>query len=120
MINLLVLVLNDISKGEEVLERWEAGGVKGVTIFESMGLSHLREHAMRDDVPLMPSLQSLLEAGLINHRTLFAVIDDDATLERAIAEAQAVVGDFDEPHTGIMFVVPVARAWGMRRHSRPA
>ena len=35
-------------------------------------------------------------------------------LNRAIADAEAIVEDFDAPDTGIMFVVPVTRAWGLR------
>jgi len=43
------------------------------------------------------------------------VLDDDFDLDGLIkATEQAVGGDFDAPDTGILFVVPVTRALGMR------
>lgn len=115
MINLLVLVTPDEAKGEEILERWRVAGVRGATILASAGQGHPDERGARDDVPLFPSLRALFASGEVSHRTYFALIDDDAVLERAVAGAQAVVGDFDAPDSGIMFVSPVSRAWGLGR-----
>ena len=117
MLHLLVAVLREEEKTQAVIERWQAGGIKGVTILASAGLGHSEDQLARDDVPLLPSLRTLFASSEISHRTLFSLIDDDAALERAIAAAIEVVGDFDVPDTGIMFVVPVTRAWGLRRHA---
>jgi hypothetical protein len=46
-----------------------------------------------------------------------AVIDDEAVLEHAIQVAEEVVGDFNLPNTGILFVVPVSRALGLHRRA---
>ncbi|MBI5878810.1 MAG: hypothetical protein HZB53_14260 [Chloroflexi bacterium] len=115
MINLLILVVPDDAKGEEIRERWRASGVKGVTILASAGMGHQEGKGARDDVPLLPSIRSLFAPDEVTHRTFFSVIDDDATLARALADAESVVGDFDAPDSGIMFVVPVSRAWGLHR-----
>ena len=73
-----------------------------------------REETGRDDLPLIISLRTVLSSEESHNRTLFTVIDDDALLERAIQSAQEIVGDFNKSHTGIMFVVPVSRAWGIQ------
>jgi hypothetical protein len=65
----------------------------------------------------MPSLQSLFAGTEERHRTLLAVIDDEAVLEHAIQVAEEVVGDFNLPNTGILFVVPVSRALGLHRRA---
>lgn len=115
MIHMLVVVMDDDAKGEAIIEGWKQAGVKGITLIDTAGMGRIHERAIRDDMPLMPSLKSLLSTELVEHRTFFAIIDDDETLEKAIAAAHTVVGNFDNPHTGIMFQLPVARAWGLRR-----
>ena len=63
----------------------------------------------------MPSLRSLAAGDEMHNRTLFAVVEDDAVLERAVTAAEKVIGDFDQPDNGILFVVPVARVLGVRK-----
>jgi hypothetical protein len=44
---------------------------------------------------------------------LFAVIDDLAVAETAVARTEAVIGSLNTPNTGIVFAVPVAQTWGI-------
>ncbi len=123
MANLLVLVLDELEKFPAILDAWEQAGIPGITVLDSVGSRHLQERARRDDVPLMPSLRALFARDEAHNRTLFTVIEDDAVLERAITAAQNVVGDFMQPHTGILFVMPVSRTWGVpkaKRRRKPA
>ena len=114
MANLLVFVLDCIEQCPNVLDAWEEVGVTGVTIVESTGLARVR-NAIRDDIPLMPSLRDLLADKEEHHRTLFSVVEDDEILERAIAATQKVVGDLSNENTGILFVVPVTRVLGLKK-----
>jgi hypothetical protein len=118
MASLLVLVLDELEKFPAVVAAWQEAGVPGVTVFDSVGSRRLQEYAKRDDVPLMPSLRSLFAGEEDHNRTLFAVIEDDAVLERAIVAAQNIVGDFMQAHTGILFVLPVSRTWGVPKAKR--
>jgi len=113
---MIVVVMSDVQRCEDVLDAWQKFGVTGVTILESLGAHKVQQaRAMRDDLPLIPSLRHLLEGEEYHHRTAFVVLDDDFDLDGLIeATEQAVGGDFDAPDTGILFVVPVARALGMR------
>jgi hypothetical protein len=116
MPNAVFIVMSSLDKCHDVLDAWEELGVTGVTILESIGLRKVQEiRARRDDLPLFPSLRHLLEDEEYHHRTAFVVLDDDFDLEGLIrVTEQAVGGDFDAPDTGILFVVPVTRALGMR------
>lgn len=118
MANMLVLVLDQVEKFPEIMQVWQEVGVPGVTVFESAGSRKFLDHTSRDDVPLIPSLRSLLEGEESHNRTLFTVLEDDAVLEQVIAATQKIVGDFMQPHTGIMFVVPVARTFGVPKAKR--
>ena len=117
--NLLVLVIDDPEKEPEILDAWEQAGVPGVTVLDTNGSRRISSG--RDDLPLLVSLRTVLEGEESNNRTLFSVIDDDAVLERAIQSAQAIIGDFHARHSGVMFVMPISRAWGIlkvRPHAR--
>ncbi len=116
MPNLLVLVLDDPGRCPDVLDAWEGAGVTGVTILESTGQARMRR-AIRDDLPLMPSLRDLLAGTELHHRTLFSVVADEEILERAIAATERTIGDLNTHHTGVLFVVPVTRVLGLTRQS---
>ena len=112
MYALLVLVLDNTELLRDVLQAWEDAGVPGATVLESTGLRRVTDMFGRDDLPLLPSLREITEKEHAAHRTIFSVIDDDAIVERAIAATERVTGDLSQPHTGILFVVPVVRVVG--------
>lgn len=114
MAHLVIFVLDNLEQGPAVLEAWEEAGAPGVTILESTGLRRLRG-AMRDDLPLLPSLRDLLASQELRHRTLLTVVPDEAMVERIIAATEQVVGDFSLHHTGLLFVVPVTRVLGLEK-----
>ncbi|HXV98714.1 MAG TPA: hypothetical protein VEC93_09850 [Anaerolineae bacterium] len=116
MPELVVLVLNDADKTDEVLAAWLAVGVPGATILDSAGLGHrLGKSGFRDDLPLFPSLEDILGAREEQHRTLFAIVPDEFDLEALVTATEKITRPLDEPDTGILFVVPVTRAWGLHR-----
>lgn len=117
MAYVVVLVLDNLELCPAVLDAWEEAGVGGVTILESSGLGRLRG-TFSDDLPLMPSLRDLFATREFQHRTLFTVVEDDATLERVIAATERVVGDLNEPRTGLLFAMPVSRALGLHKRTR--
>jgi nitrogen regulatory protein P-II 1 len=113
MAELVVLVLNDPEKTDEVLEAWVRAGVSGATILNSTGLTHhMPYYGARDDLPLIPSLSSLLRSQEKAHRTLFVLVPDDFNVDALIAATEKAIGRLEEPHTGILFVLPVSRVVG--------
>jgi len=118
MYSLLVLVLDDAALLRDVLQAWEDAGAPGATVLESTGLRRVTDFFGRDDLPILPSLRELSEKESTMHRTIFTVLDADALIDKIIAATERVVGDLTQPHTGIMFVVPVARVIGGRMSQR--
>lgn len=113
---LVVFVVDDIDHCPDVLDAWEAAGVPGVTVLSSTGLGRIRRAGLRDDMPLMPSLHDLFASEEVNHRTLLSVVDSQEMVDKMIAAAEQVVGSLEDPHTGFLFVVPVAQVYGMGKH----
>lgn len=113
--HLVVCVLSAIDKCPDVLDAWEATGVAGITILESTGMGQLRrDRIMRDDLPLMPSLMNLFRGREVRHRTFFSLVQDEEMVDRLVAATEAVIGNLTQPDNGIMFVLPVSRAYGLR------
>ncbi len=108
---LLVMVLDDTARLNEVLRAWEDGGARGVTILESTGLARtLERHEAR---AAYAGFSQVFGGGRQGHNTLFAVINDINVAEAVAARVTALLGDLNQPNTGILFVVPVLSAWGL-------
>ncbi len=117
MPKLVVAIVTEMHVCHDVIRVWEEAGVPGATILDSMGMRHLQQRqAHRDDLPLMPSLRTLLEQEEFNHRTVFSLVPDDFDVDDLIRRTEALVGDFEAPHTGLLFVVPVLTVRGLRHH----
>jgi len=114
---LILFVLDDTKCLEDVLQAWEECGVNGITILPSTGLAKLRQRksALRENLPLMPSLQDIIRHAEQMNRTLFTIVEDDKMVDAIVHATQAVVGDLNEPNTGVMAIIPLAQAYGLHR-----
>lgn len=115
MTYLVVLVLDDPDLCNQVLHAWEDSGVGGITILESTGVNRIRRAGLRDDIPLMPSLADLFKSGETHHRTLFSVVDSAEQTERLRVATESVVGDLNQPNTGLLFIVPLYKVYGLNK-----
>jgi len=108
---LLVMVLDDAQRLDDVLRAWMQAGVPGITILESTGIHRvLTRHRAQ---PAYMGFGQMFGSGRVGHNTLLAVIDAMETAEAAVAATEEVVGTLDRPDTGLVFVVPIARTWGV-------
>lgn len=118
MPTMVILVLDNIDRLEDVLTAWWQAGVPGITILESSGAGrHLARLGVRDDLPLLPSLSRLLGHREVHHRTLFTVAPDGFAIEALFDATEAVLGPLEQPDSGIMFALPVLHARGLQRVS---
>ncbi len=108
---MLIMVLDDSTRLNEVLQAWVDSGVKGVTIVESTGVNRVLPRPTAG--PMFAGFSQIFGSGRVGHNTLFAVIDELETAETAVAATEAILGDLTQPHSGIIFAVPVAKTWGM-------
>ncbi len=119
MSKLIVVIVTDMQVCHDVIHVWEELGVPGATILDSVGMRNLKQRqAHRDDLPLIPSLRTMLEQEEFNHRTIFSVVPDEFDVDQLIHRTEELVGDFEDPHTGLIFVVPVLQVRGLRPHDR--
>jgi nitrogen regulatory protein PII len=114
MYHMVLLILDNVDQCFPVLDAWEALEVGGITILESTGLGRVRKSGMRDDLPLMPSLSNLLKGREERHRTIFTVVESEEKVDELIEAAQGIVGDLNNAHNGVLFVLPVSRVVGLK------
>jgi nitrogen regulatory protein PII len=113
--NMILFVLHDPEKLDALLSAWERAGVSGATVLYSTGLGRIRQdQSLRDDLPLMPSLESFYPKPEALSRTLFTIVDEDALVEKVIAATEEVIGDLTRPDRGLLAVLPVAQIRGLR------
>lgn len=107
---MLIMVLDDSEHLNSVLQAWMDAGVTGVTILESTGVNRIlpRGHAGS----MFAGFSSIFGSGRVGHNTLFAVIESMELAETAVKATEPVVGNLNDPHTGVVFVLPVAKTWG--------
>jgi hypothetical protein len=114
MAEVVVLVLDNPDNISDVLNAWLQVGVPGVTMLDSAGLGHtFATEGARADLPLLPSLASLLQPREDPSRLLFSVVPDGFDTDALIAATEAVTGSLDAPNTGILFVLPVSKTRGV-------
>jgi nitrogen regulatory protein P-II 1 len=112
---LVVLIVDDPDDCPRILDAWSEIGVSGATILDSTGMGRIKKAGLRDDFPLIPSLEDFLAVREEPHRTILSVVEDEALVDKMAAVARHTIGDLDEPHTGFLFVVPVLKAYGLGR-----
>ena len=113
---MILFVLNDPAKVQDLLTAWEQAGVSGATVFFSTGMGRIHQSAaLRDDLPLMPSLSDFFASNTELGRTLFTIVKDDQTVRQVIAATRSVVGDLDQPNTGLLVVLPVEQTEGLEK-----
>lgn len=105
----MVLCVIDQPKDlQPVLKTWQKNGIRGVTILESTGLHraiHMPHIAMRYAYDATSTDWS--------NFTLLTVVETEEDIQRCLRLAEEVVGDFDQPNTGIFIAWPVGLAKGV-------
>jgi nitrogen regulatory protein P-II 1 len=114
---LILFVLHDPEKLRELLEAWTEAGVSGATVLFSTGMGRIQQNqSLRDDLPLMPSLEDFLPKVDSLSRTVFSIVDDETVVEKVISATERVVGDLYQPNRGLLMVLPVSRVYGLRQN----
>lgn len=106
---LLVCVINEEEKLNDILSGFFELGVTGATVIHTEGMGRF----LSQDVPVFAGLQALLARSRPRNTTIFSVIESREKLEAAIRMIQRVCGRLDDPATGIVFTVPVTRVIGL-------
>ena len=120
---LVMLITAQVEQGMMVAQAWQDAGAPGVTIVRTHGLRNLQEKVGSGAVEL-PRVVSSMAAAMAHVLTsveepgemLLSVVENDMVgkLETAATD---VLGDLTEPYNGIMIVLDIEKAIGVRHHT---
>lgn len=109
---LLVAIINDEDKVLDILDRFLSIGVQGATVIESRGMAHL----MADHVPFFARFA---EMGVReSNRTILVLLKEESILQKVLSAIELVVGDLENPDTGVVFTVPIDFCKGIEKRGR--
>jgi hypothetical protein len=110
MNHLIVLIVDDMNHYLAVLEAWDRVGISNVTIHTLTSLDHAEHSGLRDDLPLLPSLQHFLTGNKKPCHVLLATTDSHEHVEKMVASAQEVLDNPKHSGEGTLFVLPIIQA----------
>ncbi len=108
---LLVLILKQMDRMNELIRTLAESGVKGGTILEGTGMAESLVNM--EDLPIFGALRRMLsdEEREPSQVMLFVLKDEQAIMTRQVVKK--VVGDLSGPNTGIMFSIPITYVEGL-------
>jgi nitrogen regulatory protein P-II 1 len=106
---LLILFLNKVEKLEEVLEGFVEIGITGATVIDSVGMGHI----LSEEVPIFAGLRFMFAGTKPHNKTIFSVIKKEKE-EEAIRLLQKIIGDLNQPGTGIVFTISLDQVEGLK------
>ncbi len=112
MAHLLVVILHTASQLPKLLDAWHTIDIPGITILDSAGGHRTRNWLQQVG---LGAISELFTSDDVRSKTLLSVIEDEDLLEQAIIEAERVIGNFYQPGSGLLFVLPVSRVIGIFR-----
>jgi nitrogen regulatory protein P-II 1 len=106
----MILVLNREELLQEVLSGFLEIGITGATIVDSMGMGRILAH----DIPIFAGLRGMLAGGRPHNKTIFSVLPDRETYDKAAELIEDICGILSNPGNGILFAIPLADVRGPR------
>jgi hypothetical protein len=115
MPKLIVMITPLLEEARTVAEGWQQAGAPGATFIESYGMRQLKAASQASEV--LPGTISMIEIMRDQNETsvtLLCLVRDTAMVEKLLDVVKRVVGDLNGPDNGILFVIDVERAVGLR------
>ena len=109
---LYVLILNKVECMPRLVSSLMRAGMKGGTVYDSMGIVQYVGHDMTEPPPIFGSLRKYLHPDGGNNKTLLLLLEEEQlpTVKALVKEA---TGGLSQPDVGIAFTVPVLDAEGI-------
>ncbi len=108
---MIMFVLDNPGKLDNILDAWEQIGIRGVTIVESTGIQRLRKKRTR--IPMRFAIEPMVFGGEEGNLTLFTMVEDQAMVQRCLEAIETIVGNLDDPNTGILAAWPLSTIKGL-------
>lgn len=109
---LLVVIVEDPDKIEPLMDSWYEHNISGATIIDSRGMGHV----IADHYSIFSRFSDLTGArgGSYHNNVIFTVIENEKLLNKAIEDVYDIIGDLNQPNTGMLFTLPIGQVAGFK------
>ena len=108
---MLLLVLNQVDKLDDLLESLMKNGISGATILNSTGMMH--ELAKNEEYqPIFGSAWYNIDSNRTDSKTIFLVLDEKQ-VDKVRSVVRQVIGDISKPNTAVLFTLPILSTEGI-------
>jgi nitrogen regulatory protein PII len=115
MPKLIVMITPKIEEARSVAEGWRQIGAPGTTFIESYGLRQINTATQTSELqPGMNSMIEILRDQNETSMTMLCLVRDAAMVDKLLDVVKRVLGDLNAPNNGVLFVIDVERAVGLR------
>lgn len=104
----LVIVLNDLSYRQKVLEIFIENNVRGATILDSEGMAKAVLENEGLGMLLGGPFAKSIPTNPASSKTLFTVISDDSIIPKLLEQLKNTLESSDKRTVGFMFTLPVS------------
>jgi len=108
---LVVVVINDYTKMNEVVHRIRQEHLPVATVFSSFALGELAAA----DVSIIGRIGRMVSDSALSRSTTLFVVAKSEDVERVFHAVEEVIGDFSHGGTGLAFSVPILRCRGFHQ-----
>lgn len=109
------LVIDQAELLDNIQKAWEKAGISGATIIESSGF--FRRKHRKKYVATRYVLPTLGVPDLQNNYSIFSIVENEEQAQAVLRATEEVVGDLDQPRTGIFAAWPLPFVKGLHRPS---
>lgn len=111
----LFIVLNDLSFQNKILKKFIELKVRGATIIDSQGMAA----AIMENEGLMSLLSGPFSRSLAgdqkNSKTIFTVVPEDEKVSLIVEEIRKITNDSERQVIGFMFTIPVSGIYPIKK-----
>jgi nitrogen regulatory protein P-II 1 len=106
---LIIFILNQEERLQEILEAFLELGINGATILDSIGMGRILAH----DIPIFAGFQNLLHDTRPGNKTILSVVPEKK-IERIIQAIEQIIGSLDDPGNGVFITMPIDQVKGYK------
>jgi nitrogen regulatory protein PII len=106
---LIIFILNQEERLQEILEAFLELGINGATILDSIGMGRILAH----DIPIFAGFQNLLHDTRPGNKTILSVVPEKK-IERIIQAIEQIIGSLDDPGNGVFITMPIDHVKGYK------
>lgn len=114
---LLIVILSKTEYVPGIISDLERQNIGDPTVIDSEGALNVLSESNVEPLPMFGGLRFVIGRSKRESKTLLCALPDE-DVDKAMEIIDRRVGGIDKPDTGVAFVLPIEKAYGLRKKQR--